>query len=89
MSAAFAELPEGGLLRIDAAVHERVLIIEVENPRPTLPVEVPSNGLGLRNAAERLRLLFGTAAGLDLDLSRPDRALARIRIPQAHEGVAE
>jgi len=29
-----------------------------------------------------LRLLFGTGAVLDLDLSRPDVALARIRIPQ-------
>jgi hypothetical protein len=28
-------------------------------------------------------LLFGTAAALDLDLSRADFALARIRIPQA------
>ena len=64
-------------------MRERVLIIEVENPRPPSPRRPPSQGVGLRNAAERLRLLFGAAAGLDLDLSRPDLALARIRIPQA------
>ena len=51
---------------------------------PSEPSRSPSHGVGLRNAAERLRLLFGTAGGLDLDLSRPDRALARIRIPQGH-----
>jgi hypothetical protein len=78
-----AELPEGGLLRLSAEMREGALVVEVENPRPASPVQVPSHGVGLRNAAERLRLLFGAGAGLDLDLSRPDRALARIRIPQA------
>jgi hypothetical protein len=29
-------------------------------------------------------LLFGAAGTLDLNLSHPDRALARIRIPQGH-----
>jgi hypothetical protein len=79
-----AELPEGGVLRISAAMREGALIIEVENPRPTTPSQSPSHGIGLRNAAERLRLLFGAAGTLDLDLSRPDRALARLRIPQGH-----
>jgi LytS/YehU family sensor histidine kinase len=78
-----AELPEGGRLRISAELREQALMIEVENPRPALPNASPSPGVGLRNAAERLRLLFGGAAALDLDLSRPDLALARIRIPQA------
>ena len=78
-----AELPQGGVLRISAEVRDGALIIEVENPRPATPSQSPSPGVGLRNAAERLRLLFGSAAALDLDLSQPDRALARIRIPQA------
>ena len=65
-------------------MRDGALIIEVENPRPAdTPSQSPSHGIGLRNAAERLRLLFGTARLLDLDLSHPDRALARIRIPQA------
>jgi len=79
-----AELPEGGVLRISAELREGALIIEVENPRPPAPSRSPSSGVGLRNAVERLRLLFGTAGALDLDLSRPDRALARLRIPQGH-----
>jgi two-component system sensor histidine kinase AlgZ len=77
-----AELPQGGVLRISAEVRERALVIEVENPRPAEPSRSPSHGVGLRNAAERLRLLFGSAGVLDLDLSRPDFARARIRIPQ-------
>jgi sensor histidine kinase YesM len=40
-------------------------------------------GVGLENAAERLRLLFGARATLDLDLSRVEVAVARIRIPEA------
>ncbi|HEY7638206.1 MAG TPA: histidine kinase [Steroidobacteraceae bacterium] len=78
-----AELPQGGVLRISADMREQALTIEVENPRPAAPGTSPSPGVGLRNAVERLRLLFGAAAALDLDLSRPDFALARIRIPQA------
>jgi sensor histidine kinase YesM len=70
-------------LRLGADVRDGALIIEVENPRPAAPSQSPSSGVGLRNSAERLRLLFGSAAVLDLDLSQPDRALARIRIPQA------
>jgi len=79
-----AELPEGGVLRMAAEVREGALIIEVENPRPATPSQSQSPGVGLRNAAERLRLLFGAAGTLDLNLSHPDRALARIRIPQGH-----
>jgi hypothetical protein len=78
-----AELPAGGLLRITADVREQALTVEVENPRPAPPNESASPGIGLRNAAERLRLIFGAGALLDLDLSRPDLALTRIRIPQA------
>ncbi len=83
-----AELPQGGTLRISAAVHERALVIEVENTRPDAPRRPPAQGVGLRNAAERLRLLFGTGAVLHLDLSRPDVALARIRIPHVDEEAA-
>lgn len=77
-----AELPQGGALRISATLREDALSIEVENPRPPLPGQAASQGVGLRNAAERLRLLFGAGATLELDLSRADLALARIRIPQ-------
>lgn len=39
------------------------------------------DGIGLRNAAERLRLLFGSRAGLDVDLGQPGVAAVRVRIP--------
>ena len=77
-----AELPGGGVLRISAALRDGILDLEVQNPRPPAPARAAHGGIGLRNADERLRLLFGTRASLDLDMSQPAVATARIRIPQ-------
>lgn len=76
-----AELPEGGLLRICAAVQDNTLNLEVENPRPAAPTRALHESVGLRNARDRLRLLFGARASLELDLSRPAVATARLRVP--------
>ena len=77
-----AELPSGGVLRISAVLENEMLNVEIENPRPTAPIPVTGEGVGLRNARDRLRLLFGTRATLDLDLSKPAMATARLRVPQ-------
>jgi Histidine kinase len=77
-----AELPSGGLLRISAVLENEMLNVEIENPRPPAPSLVSGEGVGLRNARDRLRLLFGTRATLDLDLSKPAVATVRLRIPQ-------
>jgi hypothetical protein len=37
--------------------------------------------VGLRNASQRLRLMFGDRASLHLDLSRPEQAVAEARLP--------
>jgi hypothetical protein len=76
-----AELTSGGLLRISAVLQNEVLILEVENPRPPAPAGTAQEGVGLRNAHDRLRLLFGGLASLELDLSEPGVATARLRIP--------
>jgi Histidine kinase len=77
-----AELPSGGLLRISAVLTDEMLNVEIENPRPSAPIPATGEGVGLRNARDRLRLLFGTRATLDLDLSKPAVATARLRVPQ-------
>jgi hypothetical protein len=76
-----AELPRGGVLSIRATLQDDVLEVEVRNPRPGTQAYA-TEGVGLRNAAERLRLLYGAAATVQLDLSQPHFALTRIRIPQ-------
>jgi LytS/YehU family sensor histidine kinase len=58
-----------------------MLMLEVENPRPAIPPRTGHEGVGLRNARDRLRLLFGARASLELDLSKPTVAIARLRIP--------
>jgi hypothetical protein len=77
-----AELPAGGTLRIHADLRDDMLVLQVENPRPLATTRPTSAGTGLRNAEERLRLLFDSRASLELDLSRPEWATTRIRIPQ-------
>jgi LytS/YehU family sensor histidine kinase len=76
-----APLKHGGTLRISACVAEKHLLLEIGNPRPVDDDKEPKEGLGLRNASERLRLLFGPAAKLELDLLEPTRAVAKVRLP--------
>ena len=76
-----AELPSGGILRISAILQDDMLNLEVENPRPAAPARAVHESVGLRNARDRLKLLYGARASLDLDLSSPDLATARLRIP--------
>jgi LytS/YehU family sensor histidine kinase len=76
-----AALKPGGTLRITAQVVDRELVLRVENPRPADSVVATQPGLGLHNASERLRLLFGDRAALKLDLSRADAATVEVRLP--------
>jgi sensor histidine kinase YesM len=77
-----APLRQGGTLRIAAHVVAAELIIEVVNPCPEgTAMELRSEGVGLKNLSERLRLLFGPAARLRLDLSCPGLAIAEVRLP--------
>ena len=76
-----AELPAGGRLDIVGGLTHGALILEVANPRPLVSTPPGGEGVGLRNARDRLRLLFGTRASLELDLSAPGMATARLRIP--------
>jgi LytS/YehU family sensor histidine kinase len=75
-----AELKEGGTLKLRARATEQQLELSVENPRP-ISAAPSGEGLGIRNATGRLRLLFGERASLELDLSAPGRATARVRLP--------
>jgi len=76
-----AELPAGGLLRVSATVQNEMLMLDVENPRPPATARTAREGVGLQNARQRLRLLFGARASLELDLSNSSVTTARLRIP--------
>jgi signal transduction histidine kinase len=76
--------PEGGEIAIFARCEHGVLRIQVTNPGElTAPAAgaSPSTGVGLRNAAERLRLLFGERATLQLRAAPPGLVVAEAAIP--------
>jgi sensor histidine kinase YesM len=75
-----AELQGGGVLQIQSGLNAGVLTITVQNPRPET-VANSGEGIGLRNAHERLRLLYGTGASLHLDMSHARMALVRLTLP--------
>jgi Histidine kinase len=77
-----AELPGGGVLRIHGELRDGMLLLDVANPRPVAAARDAGEGIGLRNAAERLRLLFDGRASLEIDLSQSTQATTWIRIPQ-------
>jgi len=77
-----AQLPRGGVLKISAEMEANALILMVENARPRSSAsDSDSDSIGLRNSTERLRLLFGPQASLNLDVTEADRAVARVCIP--------
>ena len=73
---------EGGEVAVEAALADGRLALRVENPSPD-PAAAPladGTGIGLANARERLALLFGDAARLDLAVG-PERAVAEVSFP--------
>ena len=82
-----AQLPSGGILKIAARLAKGVFTLTVENACPNRAVSPASDGIGLRNATERLRHLFGADASLQLDFTTPTaepleaaRAVAQVTI---------
>jgi signal transduction histidine kinase len=71
---------EGGEIAIIARCDQGQLRLQVTNPG-TLAASGGSTGVGLRNAAERLQLLFGAQATLDLRESPPGCVTADVVIP--------
>jgi signal transduction histidine kinase len=74
--------PEGGEITITAFNEGGALRIQVSNPGElAVGLQVSSTGLGLHNAAERLRLIFGERATLRLRSDKPALVVAEAVIP--------
>jgi hypothetical protein len=74
--------PEGGEIAIIARNERGALRIQVSNPGELAQeARTSSTGLGLRNAAERLRLIFGERATLMLRSDEPTVVVAEAIIP--------
>jgi LytS/YehU family sensor histidine kinase len=81
-----AHLPAGGDLLLRVARRGQALHIEVENSG-TLAAE-PRGGIGLTNTRERLRLLYGDRANLDLNQQEPGTVRAVVVLPFQHQEAA-
>ncbi|TLM88374.1 sensor histidine kinase [Hymenobacter jeollabukensis] len=87
-----APLPAGGELRIEGRCTAQALLLTVTNtgqltPHPTAP-RPDGTGTGLRNVRERLRLLFGPQAELQLTQATPDTVAATVRLPLGNEQLS-
>ena len=76
-----ARLPAGGDLAIRARIEEERLVIEVENTGQLTDLGTEATQVGLRNARDRLRILFGDRASLVLK-NGEDRVTATVTIPR-------
>ncbi len=75
---------DGGEITIEIAVRQEALHALITNPGRIGP-EADATGLGLKNARDRLRFLFGAGASLRL-VQRSDRLVAaELIIPQVSE----
>ena len=77
------ERAEGGDVEIHAAVRNGDLRIDVENPGTLNEPKSESTQIGLANARERLRILYGERASLRLAATREGRVAATLQIPAA------
>src|ERR1700678_524917 len=77
-----SQRPEGGEIAITAFNEGGALRILVSNPGELRQgLQASSTGLGLHNAAERLRLIFGDRATLKLRSDKPALVVAEAFIP--------
>ena len=73
---------EGGEIAIEARCTSGGLQLRITNPG-SLDARGGSTGVGLRNAAERLRLIFGERARLRLTEEVPGLVVAAVELPAA------
>jgi signal transduction histidine kinase len=76
-----AAQPDGGELRVSARLNGEGLALEVDNPGKLGDKQPGDGGLGLANARERLRLLYGNGASLQLE-QIGGRVAATVHLPR-------
>ena len=72
----------GGKLELDATVLPECTVIRVFNTG-TLPDDPRTGRVGMQNLRERLRLLYGDNATIELRAADAERVVAELRIPSA------
>jgi len=76
--------PQGGRVDVAVARAGEDVVLEVSDTGAGLGASAPGSGIGLANVRERLRLVYGDRAALDLGENEPRGFRARITLPAAH-----
>jgi len=79
-----ATLPQGGEISLTSQVTSTMLKIQVTNSGQFNETS-NSNGFGLKNSRDRLKLLFGEAASVTVQSISSDSVMAKIEIPIERE----
>lgn len=78
-----APLPGGGELIIRATLQTDGMLVEVENTGQIVTPGPGATQVGLANTRERLRILYGDGARIDLANRAGNRVTATVRIPRS------
>ncbi|HEV2444338.1 MAG TPA: hypothetical protein VGS58_00390, partial [Candidatus Sulfopaludibacter sp.] len=77
-----AARPEGGDLLIRAAIEADALVLEVVNSGSIAEPKPGATRVGMANTRERLRILYGSRASLELRNRDGGRVAATVLIPR-------
>jgi signal transduction histidine kinase len=75
--------PRGGRVEVTVARQDGMIALCVTDTGAGLGAATSGSGIGLANIRERLRLLYGEAAALELEENEPSGFRARILLPAA------
>jgi len=75
-----SKLPDGGLINVRSFMDESKLVVEVINSGQ-LKEGIQGTGIGLRNASDRLKLLFGKLSDLNIRNMNDEYVSASFTIP--------
>jgi LytS/YehU family sensor histidine kinase len=86
-----SKLTEGGTITLQTIVEDATLIIRIRNSGQYQAYHVNGikrkGGLGLKNTAQRLKLLYGENASFKIENESDTFVLTEIIIPQSHESI--
>ncbi len=77
-----ANLPKGGEVNIKSYLDNQTLVVEVLNTGQ-INNTTTGAGIGLKNASDRLNLIFGKLSGLEISNFNSEMVLAKFKIPLA------
>lgn len=96
------KISERGMIRIEGAVEGDILLISVINNGPGADVDElnaylegkqtllkNSDGLGIKNVNQRIKLHFGEQFGLRYSITADNRIIASVTLPFHQENIAE